>query len=321
MHGQRVVVTDSGFEDLDRERRAAENRGASFEARQCRTAEEVRDAVAGAAVAVVQFAPVDGLALAGLSPGARLIRYGVGFDNIDVAAARARGHDVAYVPDYCAGEVADHTAAMALALLRGLPVLDSQVRDGGWGVLKATPAIAAGGDVTVGFLGLGRIGQATLARLRGFGFDFVVDDPRIDERTAADLGLSRVSRAELLGRSDVVILHLPLSDATHHVLDAEALAAMKPGALLVNTARGGLIDEAALARALEQGHLGGAALDVFETEPLPADSPLRSAPRLLLSPHASWYSRTAIARLQTLVADEIDRALTGQPPRCPVPAV
>ena len=172
--------------------------------------------------------------------------------------------------------------------------------------------------MTVGFLGLGRIGRGTLVRLRPFGYQFVVHDPGLSEADAQTLGVQSCTRQELLARASVLVLHLPLSPATRHVVGREAIERLPRGAFVVNTARGGLIDEAALAQALASGHLAGAALDVFEQEPLPANSPLRSAPNLLLSPHAGWYSDGALGRLQQLVADEVGRALAGQPARCPV---
>lgn len=316
---RRVVVTDNNFARLDAETAAAASVGAELVAMQCQNVEAVREALLGADVAVVQFASVDVAAIAGMAPGGRLIRYGVGYNNIDVAAARASGRDVAYVPDYCTDEVADHTATLALALLRRIGALDASVRAGGWNVLETAPEIRVTRDIVVGFLGLGRIGRATLARLSLFGFQFVVHDPILSSSDAQALGATKLDQAQLIANADVLILHLPLTEGTRHIIDAAALRAMKQGSALVNTARGGLIDEVALADAIASGHIGGAALDVFETEPLPATSPLLQVKGIILTPHAAWYSSTALDRLQHLVADEITRALTGQPPRCPVP--
>jgi D-3-phosphoglycerate dehydrogenase len=314
-----VVVTDSNFTSLDAERAAAESGGASFTAHQCRTEEAVAEALAGADIGIVQFAPVTAAAIAGMAPGARLIRYGVGYNNIDVAAARESGREVAYVPDYCTAEVADHTATLALTLLRRLPALDESVRSGVWSVLDAAPAIRASGDVVVGFLGLGRIGRATLARLAPFGFRFAVHDPMLSPEDAGQLGATLVDCDTVIASADLLILHLPLTEGTKHILNAGALGRMRRGSMIVNTARGGLIDEDALAELLSAGQIAGAALDVFETEPLAADSPVRRAPNTILTPHAAWYSDVAMTRLQTMVADEVTRALSGHKPRCPVP--
>jgi D-3-phosphoglycerate dehydrogenase len=310
----RVVVTDATFPDVAREEAAARAAGASFERMACKTADEVAAAVKGADVAVVQFAPLTAAAIAGLAPNARAIRYGVGYNNFDLAALDAAGTKAAYVPDYCTEEVADHTAAAILTLLRKLMPLEAQVRRGEWNVVAVTRPLPAFRDTTVGFLGLGRIAQEVQRRLAPFGFRFIATDP-----VAKVEGVRMVDLATLLAEADVLTLHAPATPETVGIINAKALASMKPTAYIVNSARGDLIVEPALAEALTKGKLAGAALDVFAVEPLPMDSPLRSAPNLMLTPHAAWYSDVAVAQLQSLVADEITRALTGQPPRRPIP--
>lgn len=316
---RRVVVTDYTFPDLAREQAAAEADGTEFVACQCKTADEVAKAVAGATVAIVQFAPLGADAIAGMAPGGGIVRYGIGYDNIDLPSAFARQLPVGYVPDYCTAEVADHTASLVLASLRKLLQLDASVRAGDWAAVAVAKPIKPFDETVVGFLGLGRIGSLVLARLAPFGFRFLLADPQLSDARAAELGATRVDIATLFRDADVLSLHAPATPETTQVVNAKNLATMKPGALIVNTARGKLVDEAALADALVRGVIGGAALDVFETEPLPADSPLRSAPNLLLTPHAAWYSDAAIVKLQELVAGDITRLLKGQPPRCPVP--
>lgn len=315
----RVVVTDYTFPGLAQEDAAARAAGADFAAHQCRSADEVAAAVAGADVAVVQFAPFTAAAVAAVRPGATVIRYGVGYDNIDVAAARAAGLKVGYVPDYCADEVADHTAAAALALLRKLFPLDASVRRGEWAAVKVARPIRPFAETVVGFFGLGAIGRGVLARLKGFGFRFIAADPGLTEAAAAGLGVEKVEADRLFAEADLVSLHAPATPATVGFVNAARLATMKPDAVIVNSARGNLIVEADLAAALVAGRIGGAALDVFGTEPLPAESPLRGAPNLILTPHAAWYSDAAIGRLQGLVAEDIARALRGEGPRRPVP--
>lgn len=313
-----IPITDYTFPSLDPERAVLEPLGVTLAPHQCRTEEEAAAALAGAHVALVQFAPVRRLALAALAPGATVVRYGVGVDNIDLAAARELGVRVAYVPDYCVDEVADHTAAMLLALLRKLPALERELRGGGWAGIAAARPMPPLGRATVGFLGLGRIGRAVRERLRPFGCRALVHDPALDAGGAERLGVELADLDRVLAEADAITLHLPLHAATRHLINAERLARMRPGAVLVNTARGGLIDPAALCAALAGGRLGGAALDVFEVEPLPADSPLRDAPNLLLTPHMSWYSDDAIVRLQRLAAEEAARAIRGEPLRCEV---
>jgi D-3-phosphoglycerate dehydrogenase len=315
----RVVVTDSTFPSLEREEAAAAAAGAAFASHQCRTAEEVAAAVAGADVAVVQFAPFGAAAAAAMRPGGTVIRYGVGYDNIDLAAARAAGLRVGYVPDYCTEEVADHTAAAALMLMRKLPQLDASVRAGRWAAVEVARPMKPFADTLFGFFGLGAIGRAVLARLRPFGFRFAAADPGLSAAAAEALGVARMAPQALFAAADIVSLHAPATAETTGFVDAALLATMQPHAMIVNAARGPLVVEADLAAALRAGVIAGAALDVFGTEPLPADSPLREAPNLILTPHAAWYSDAAIGRLQDLVAGDIARALRGEAPRRPVP--
>lgn len=314
-----VVVTDYSFPTLHHEQAAAGD--ARFTAHQCRDAESVAVAVTGADVAVVQFAPMTRAALERLAPGARVIRYGVGFDNIDVKAAAELGIKVAYVPDYCTDEVADHTATLLLASLRKLATLDASIRAGQWAAVAVCKPMRSFKESTVGFLGLGRIGRAVMERLRPFGFSFLVFDPALPDADLAALGARKATSTDILFESvDALALHAPSTPATRGIVNTANLARMRSHAVVVNTARGDLIDPVALAAALRNGQIAGAALDVFDREPLPADHVLRDVPHLQLSPHAAWYSDTSIDRLQALAADEIRRALAGQPVRSPVPA-
>jgi D-3-phosphoglycerate dehydrogenase len=275
--------------------------------------------VAGADVVVVQFAPFEASAAAAVAKGATVIRYGVGYNNIDVAAAAARGLRVGYVPDYCADEVADHTAAAALAMLRKLPVLDASVRAGEWAAVAKAKPMKPFGETNFGFFGLGQIGRAVLARLNGFGFRFIAADPGLSLGEAERIGVRLVDSATLLREADIITLHAPATAQTTGYFNAARLATMRPHAVIVNSARGQLIVEEDLAEALTHGVIAGAALDVFHVEPLPMDHPLRHAPNTLLTPHAAWYSEAAIHKLQALVAEDIARALRGEGPRKPVP--
>ena len=316
---KRVVVTDYTFPDLAAERAAAEQQGAEFIACQCKSPQEVERAVQGADVALVQFAPLTRQAIAGMAEGAGIIRYGIGYDNIDLAPAFERGFAVGYMPDYCTEEVADHTACLVLASLRKLPQLDASVRAGDWNAVAVAKPIKPSGETTIGFLGMGRIGSLVLARLQPFGFRFLVSDPQVNAEHAAQMGATKVDRETLFRQADVLSLHAPATAETTHAINAQTLRTMKPNAMIINTARGQLIDEAALAEALVSGMIGGAALDVFEAEPLPPHSPLRASPNLILTPHAAWYSDRSIVRLQELAAIDIEQLLSGHAPRRPVP--
>ena len=319
MTAKKVVVTDFTFPDLAPERSAAEAAGAAFSAHQARTAEAVVEYVRGAHVVAVQFAPFTKAAISVLAPGASVIRYGVGYDNIDLAAAREAGIAVGYVPDYCTDEVADHTAASVLTLLRKLFPLDASVRASQWAAVAAAKPIKPFAETEIGFFGFGQIGRAVHQRLKPFGFLFNVYDPAMTAGDATSLGVRLRQPDELFAGSDVVSLHAPANKATINFVDAALLRTMRANAFIVNAARGQLIVEEDIAEALKKGVIAGAALDVFHKEPLALDSPLREAPNLLLTPHAAWYSDGAIGRLQGLVAEDISRALGGRPLRRPVP--
>lgn len=315
---RKVVVTDYTFPNVAWEEQAARQAGAVFSSFQCRSADDVAKAVEGADVVAVQFAPFGESAAKAVAPGATIIRYGVGYDNIDLAAAADAGLKVGYVPDYCVDEVADHTAAAALTLLRKLVPLDHSVRAGEWAAVKHARPLKRFSDTVFGFFGMGQIGRAVQSRLKGFGFQFIVADPGLAPADAEALGVQLTDTETLLATADILSLHAPATGQTIGFFNADRLGRLQPHAVIVNSARGQLIVEADLAAALKAGILAGAALDVFHVEPLPAESPLRSAPNLLLTPHAAWYSDKAIGRLQGLVAEDIARALRGEPPRKPV---
>ena len=313
----KITVTDATFPSLTHERAVADEFGAGFVEAKCASADDVIAAADGTDVLIVQFAQVTADAIARLAPGSLIVRYGIGLDNIDLGAAKAHGVKVAYVPDYATGEVADHTTALILTMLRCVVPLDQSVRDGKWDAVGVAGALRAFPETIVGFVGFGRIGQEVLSRLKPFGFKAIVADPFADPEMLARLGVEAVDLDTLFDRADVVTLHCPLTPETRHVVNAARLARKPDRAALVNTARGGLIDPDALADALGSGQLRSAALDVFEMEPLPLDSSLRNCPNLILTPHAAWYSTSAIERLQSLAADEVRRHLTGQPMRRP----
>jgi len=315
---KRVVVSDYTFPDLASERAAALAGQAEFVGLQCKTEADLAEAARGAQVLVAQFAPVTARVLDALAPGATVIRYGVGYDNIDFAHALKTGKSVCYVPDYCATEVADHSVALLLASLRRLVDLNASVRRLEWRGVQIAAEVKPFEQTRIGFIGVGRIGSVALRRLTGFGFPLCAFDPRMTEAQANELGVARVSLDELFETSDAIMLHLPLTPATRHIINRQSLARMKRGAIIINSSRGGLIDEAALGEFLRDGQVA-AGLDVFASEPLAADNPLIDAPNSILTPHIAWYSKSAISNLQNLVAEEISRALQGRPPRCPIP--
>jgi len=308
-----VVVTDidlpsdGGAADL---LRAA---GCRVEVAACTTAEDVAAAAAGATALIVQWANVDAAAFDAL-PDVRFVsRLGIGYDMIDVDAATARGIAVANTPDYCVEEVATHTVAMALSLLRALPGLEAGMRAGRWAPTADGRGAVRPSETTVAVVGFGRIGSSAAQALHAAGFRVLVSDPFVSEERITAGGLEPATLEQALTQADLVSLHTPLTAETRHLLDAERLAAMKPGVRIVNTCRGGLIDEQALVDALESGQVGAAALDVYEGEPLPADSVLRSARNLMLTPHAAWFSPAALAELPRRAAENVVAFLANHP--------
>ena len=309
-----VVYTDNGFGDTEIERQLVEAAGGKLIAHQCRTEEEVLFLSRDADALLVQWAPITAKVIDCLAPNCRLIvRIGIGVDNVDLEAARERDIDVCNVPDYCTDEVADHTMALALSLLRQIGQTDSRTRRGQWSITPDRPiaAFSSQNFVTVGF---GRIAQAVLERARGFRFRLGAVDPNLADDVFNDAGVTRLSLDEAFRRADVLSLHCGLSDETYHLVNDARIGMMKPSAVVVNTSRGGLVDPRALAGALATGRIAGAGLDVYEQEPLPEKSPLRSCPNTLLTSHVAWYSTDSIIRLRELAAREIVRYINGERP-------
>ncbi|SFP33704.1 MULTISPECIES: C-terminal binding protein [Actinomadura] len=307
-----VVITDSDLPG-DEPERILGAAGLRVRRASCRTPGEVAEAARDATALLVQWAPVTAPVLAGLDRLRFVSRLGIGHDMIDVAAATARGVAVANTPGYCVEEVAAHTIAMVMALARRLPVLDRAVRDGRWSATGDGAGALRPSRATVAVIGFGRIGSLAAAHAAALGFRVVVHDPNVAAASVRAAGHAPADLDGALAAADIVTLHVPLTGRTRHLLNGETIARMRPGALIVNTCRGGLIDEAALAGALASGHVGAAALDVFEAEPLPAGSPLRGAPGVLLTPHAAWYSPDSLADLPRLAARQIADFLQGRP--------
>lgn len=276
------------------------------------TSEEVLSTAQGAVAILAGSLPRFTAAVLHSLPELRLIvRYGIGVDNIDLRAAAAMGVQVANVPDYCISEVATHTVALVLAVSRRLLPAIASAREGRWDVGAVTPLPACEAQ-TIGLVGFGRIGQAVAIRLRPFGFRLLAADPAARAEGVAGLEVPVVPFDRLLGDADVVSLHLPLSPATHHLIDRSVLARMRANAWLVNTARGGLVDEGALLEALDSGRLGGAALDVLEREPPRVDEPLLRHARVIVTPHVAWYSERAAFEMRRKAVEEVRRLLRGE---------
>lgn len=275
------------------------------------TAEDVRKLTQGCDALMVTLHKMTAEKIAALPASVKCIaRMGVGLDTIDLEAAAAARVAVIFQPNYAIDEVANHAFAMMMALHRGLFSANEIVHKNNWGIATQVGEITSLQDATVGVVGCGRIGQAIIERLQ----PFVKRVVGFDVAAPANLrGVEMVSSLdELLSQSQLVTLHAPYLPSTHHMIDAEQMALMPRGAILVNVSRGGLINEAALANALESGHLSGAGLDVFQTEPLPADSILRNTKNLVMTPHIAWYSRSSGPRLSKWSIEDLSTFLTEE---------
>jgi len=307
-----VFITDYAWPDLEIERQVIEGAGYRLVAGPATPApaaqiealvEEHRPAGI-----LTNWAPVSAKAV-GLSPNLRIVaRLGVGLDNIAVDEATRRGIWVTNVPDYCFEEVADHSVGMLLSFTRGLMHFDREVKAGRWE--PSTARLRRLRSMTVGILGYGRIGRSTAQKLNGFGARVLAytRSPKTEQ------GVEFVPLDQLLRESDALIVHIPLTPQTKHLLDRERLASMKKGAIIVNVSRGAVIDTEALIEALRSGHIGGAALDVLENEPnVPAG--LLELPNVMLTPHIAFTSDASLRELRTWASEEVVRVLQGKPPK------
>ncbi len=246
-----------------------------------------------------------------------IVRYGIGVDTIDIPVATERKIIVCNVPDYCIDEVSDQAMAMILACTRKLTVSDHLVKSGTWSLAPLKPMYRLRGR-TLGLFGFGKIPRMVAEKARPFGFRLITCDPYITDEFAQKHGVTRVDFDTLLRESDIISVHAPLVEETRGIFNAVAFAKMKHGAILVNTARGPLVNEADLAQALAEGKLAVAGIDVLSTEPPAPDNPVLKAPNVILAPHAAWYSEEALLDLQCNAAKEIRRILLGEKPNSQV---
>jgi D-3-phosphoglycerate dehydrogenase / 2-oxoglutarate reductase len=308
----KVLVTDAEYSSLDIEAEVLTAAGHELVRASCRTPEEVIEAGAGIDAFLVQYAPITAEVFAAL-PQLRLVsRYGVGVDAVDTDAAARHEVWVCNVPDYGTTEVALHAVAMLLALLRNVAGHDREVRAGHWDY-HLGGHLHRPSSLTLGVVGLGRIGQMTAERAAPWFGAVVGYDPYLPDAAWPD-DIERLGLEEVFARSSAITLHLPLTEDTRGLVGTERLGRMPNGSYLVNTARGGLVDLDALLDALQSGQLAGAALDVLPDEPPPRGHPLLTHPHALITPHVAWYSAEAEVELRRKAAQNIvDLASTGRP--------
>jgi len=276
--------------------------------------EERAKALLQADALMIREAPLPLEYIALLDKCQAIVRYGVGVDNVDLAAAKEKGIYVANVPDYGSEDVAEHALALLLAATRRITSRNTQVHAGEWNIGQAEPMYRLSGKV-LGIVGFGRIARCLAAKASGIGFSrMLVCDPLLNDADAMAAGVEKVTLEQLCQQADLISLHVPLSEKTRHLIGAEQLALMKPTTIVVNTSRGGLIDESALYQALIENRLFAAGLDVFEQEPVRQDHPLLTLPNVICTDHTAWFTEESVTELQRKAAQEVLRIFEGNKP-------
>jgi D-3-phosphoglycerate dehydrogenase len=312
-----IAVTDSPFPSLDPAKAALARVDPELRMAKTASTDDILAVARNADAVFVTYARLPRELLTQLTRCKVIGRFGLGVDNIDTKAAAELGITVTYVPDYCMHEVSDHAMALLLALARKIPFSDKLVQAGRWEMPAVVPIHRLSGRV-LGLVGFGNIPRALAPKAKAFGLRVLAHDPFVSRDVFAAAGVEPVSFEELLANSDFVSIHAPLSPATRGLFNAEVFGKMKTGAILINTARGPLVDETDLIAALDAGRVGAAALDVVAVEPLALDSRLIGRDNVILTPHTAFYSVEALDELQRKCASDVARVLSGEPPVYPV---
>jgi len=310
---KRVVIIDAGYPSYNIERRILAPLDADVILNPCNgDTSKVKAATAEADAVLVRESPIDANAIEAMERCRVIVRYGIGVDNVELGAARERRIYVANVPDYGAEEVSDHAIALLMAVARRIVTRDAAVRRGAWNISSREKMYRIAGR-TLGLIGYGRIAHAVERKMRGLGVAKVlVYDPFLSPSALA--GVESVDLDRLCGESDFISLHAPFTRDTAQIINAARLALMKPTTILVNTARGALIDQTALVETLRGQRIFGAGIDVFEIEPPTTDNPLFGLDNVVLSDHTAWYSEESVVELQTKAAEEVARVFRGEIP-------
>jgi D-3-phosphoglycerate dehydrogenase len=311
-----VAVADSVFPNLDAAREVLSAIGADLQLASDPTSEAILRVAAGADALLVTYAKITAEMIGHMKRCRIISRFGIGVDNVDLAAATGAGIVVTKVPDYCIDEVSDHALALLLALVRKIPLSNGHVHRGRWEMKDVVPIHRLRGTV-LGLVGFGQIPRLLAPKAKSLGLRVIASDPFAPAELFAREDVERVDFADLLKQSDYVSIHAPLLPETRDLFNADVFRQMKRGAYLVNTARGPIVDEVALAGALDEGRLAGAALDVMPQEP-PVNSPLLGRENVIITPHTSFYSEESLLELQRKAAAEVVAVLTGRPARNPV---
>jgi D-3-phosphoglycerate dehydrogenase len=316
-----LVVKTDGFIDVGPAQLAYfDGMGIEFVERTCLTEPEMIAACAEADALMVLREPVNRSVIGKLRRCKVIGRFGVGLDTIDVPAATEAGIRVTYVPDANFQEVAAHALAMMLALVRRLPRYDRALRGGHWRAMQDGSGMRRLDRLTLGIVGYGRIGRDLARKAKGLGLTVAAYDPHIPAAGIEADGVRVMQLDALIAGVDILTLHVPLSATTRNMIDAAAIATMKPGAVLINVSRGGLVDEAALAAAIADGRLAGAGIDTFATEPPDASHPLFALDNVIVTPHAAHFSVESYDEVRNKVFADVAAVLRGQEPLYPVNA-
>jgi D-3-phosphoglycerate dehydrogenase len=312
-----VAVSDSVFPTLDLAEGVLSELDAELRLADEPTPDAILDVARNADGMLVTYAQITGDMIRQLNRCRVIARFGIGVDNVDIEAATQANIVVTKVPDYCIDEVSDHSLGLLLALARKIPFSNQMTHAGEWKMPAVAPLYRLKGRV-LGLVGFGQIPRLLAPKAQALGLKVIAYDPYVSEESMALEAVRKVGLDELLEVSDLISVHAPLTPDTHHMFNREAFRRMKSSAFLVNTARGPLVDEQALVEALDEGRIAGAALDVLEQEPPPADSPLLGRTDIILTPHTGFYSIESLEDLQTKAAQEVVRVLRGEKPRSPV---
>ena len=311
----KIVVTDSESDSIDIEIKEAKKIGASVVRGNCKSEDEVIDIAKDADALLVNLAPITRRVIEALNRCQVVVRYGIGVDNVDIQAATKAGIYVVNVPTYCIDEVSSHAATLVLAITRKLPQLDRDIRSGIWDFQRQLPIIDLKKSV-LGIVGFGNIARLFIKKMKVFGIEQVlVYDPFVKDEDIRKFCAIPVEFDELITTSDIISLHTPLTQDTRHLFGEAQFRKMKKTTCIVNTARGGIIDEQALYIALKEGSIAGAALDTMEMEPPKANNPLLELDNVIFTPHVAFYSETAINNLHLWAIEEAIRVLTGGIPK------
>lgn len=309
----KVVITDYNLADLAIEQAYCDAAGYELVALKTGTEQERIDLVRDADAVITQFAPVNAAVIGAMTKSRVIVRYGIGVDNVDLKAAAAKGIPVCNVPDYCIDEVADHAVAMVLDVTRKITANNAKVKSGSWGLAVPLTAMHALKYMTVGVVGFGRIGREVAARLKAFKCKVLVYDPPVDAAVIRAAGCEPASLDAIFRQSDLITLHCPSTDQTKQMVNAQSIATMKDGAMLVNSSRGTLVKTDDLVAALKSGKISAAALDVTDPEPPDLQGELVKLDNVIINSHIASCSAQAVRKLRESVVNTVGIALRGEP--------